>query len=92
MKREEVFIMIMSLFLWALLGAAAGWIASFITGGRGWMANTIIGVLGAILGGAVMNDIGITGITGFNIYSLIIAVIGAIVLLLVLPGRYEYNI
>ena len=83
--------MLMSLLIWALLGAVAGWIASFIIEGRGWMANTIIGVIGAILGGFVMTTFGRTGITGFNIYSLIIAVIGAIVLLIIIPGRQAYN-
>jgi uncharacterized membrane protein YeaQ/YmgE (transglycosylase-associated protein family) len=80
--------MIMNLLLWALLGAVAGWIASFVIGGRGWLTNTIIGVIGAISGGFVMNAFGKTGITGFNVYSLIIAIIGAIVLLLILPRRY----
>ena len=84
--------MIMNLLLWALLGAVAGWIASFVMAGRrGWIANTIIGMIGAILGGFVMNFFGKTGITGFNIYSLIIAVIGAIALLALLPGRTAYD-
>jgi len=84
--------MIMSLLLWVLLGAVAGWIASFIIEGRGWMSNTIIGIIGAILGGFAMNIFGKTGITGFNIYSLIIAVIGAIVLLIILPRQNNMSI
>ena len=83
--------MIMTLLLWALLGAVAGFIASFIIQGRGWFTNTIIGVIGAILGGFVMNALGKTGITGFNVYSIIIAVIGAVILLLILPRRYACN-
>jgi uncharacterized membrane protein YeaQ/YmgE (transglycosylase-associated protein family) len=75
---------LVNILLWALLGLVAGWIASVImkTNDRqGWLMDVILGVLGGIVGGLVMNMIGYTGVTGFNIYSLIVSVIGAVVLI-----------
>lgn len=73
----------MDLVLWLLLGAAAGWIASMIMGTdarQGWLMNIVLGIVGAFVGGFVMNLFGQSGATGFNIYSLIVAVIGAVLL------------
>jgi uncharacterized membrane protein YeaQ/YmgE (transglycosylase-associated protein family) len=47
----------------------------------GAVANIIVGIIGAVLGGFIMSFFGQTGVTGFNIYSLVVAVIGAVVLL-----------
>lgn len=73
----------MNLVLWIILGALAGWIASLImgNGGRSWIANIIIGVLGAAIGGFVATLLGLGGVTGFNLYSLLVAVVGACLLL-----------
>lgn len=76
--------MLMSIVLWALFGALAGWIASLVMGTdreQGGMANIIIGILGAIIGGLLVRMLGGSGVTGFNLSSLFIAVIGAIILL-----------
>jgi uncharacterized membrane protein YeaQ/YmgE (transglycosylase-associated protein family) len=79
----------MGILAWIILGALAGWIASKIAGTdaeQGWLANIIIGILGALVGGFLFNLLGGSGVTGFNIWSLIVAVIGALVLLTVLKA------
>ncbi len=74
----------MGILLWIILGALAGWIASLIMGTdaqQGAFLNIVVGIIGAVVGGYVFQAFGQTGVTGFNIYSILVAVIGAIVLL-----------
>lgn len=74
----------MNIILWIIFGALAGWIASLIMGTdeeMGALANIVVGVLGALIGGFVFGLFGAGGVTGFNIWSLVVAVIGAIILL-----------
>jgi uncharacterized membrane protein YeaQ/YmgE (transglycosylase-associated protein family) len=74
----------MGILLWIILGALAGWIASLIMGTdaqQGAFLNIVVGIIGAVIGGYVFQAFGQTGVTGFNIYSILVAVIGAIVLL-----------
>ena len=76
----------MGIIGWIIIGALAGWIASMFTGnnarmGAGW--NIIVGIAGGFLGGLLMNLAGGHGITGFNIWSLFVAVIGATILLVI---------
>jgi uncharacterized membrane protein YeaQ/YmgE (transglycosylase-associated protein family) len=72
----------MNIILWIILGAAAGWIADMITtSAHGMLEDIILGVIGAFVGGFILNFFGQPGVTGFNIYSLIVAVIGAVVLI-----------
>ena len=76
--------MLLNIILWILFGALAGWIASMIMGrnaSMGALANIIVGIIGAFLGGIIMNALGFGGTTGFNLYSLVVAVLGAIILL-----------
>jgi uncharacterized membrane protein YeaQ/YmgE (transglycosylase-associated protein family) len=76
--------MLVNIVLWIILGAAAGWIASMIMGRdaqMGAVANIIVGIIGAMIGGFLFNLVGLTGDTGFNFWTLIVAIIGAIVLL-----------
>lgn len=76
----------MGIIAWIILGALAGWIASMITGNNarmGCLANIAVGIVGAFIGGFVMNSFGGAGVTGFNPYSLFVAVLGAVVLLFV---------
>jgi uncharacterized membrane protein YeaQ/YmgE (transglycosylase-associated protein family) len=76
--------MIVNLILWIILGAVAGWIASMVMGRDGQMgalANIIVGIIGALLGGFLFNLLGLPGDTGFNFWTLIVATLGAIVLL-----------
>ncbi len=72
----------MNLLIWILLGALAGWIAGLIMkSGRNWLVNVVVGVLGAAVGGFVASALGMGGITGLNLYSLLVAVAGACLLL-----------
>lgn len=74
----------MSIIGWIIIGALAGWIASMLTGNSEKMgagANILVGIIGGFIGGAVMNLLGGAGITGFNIWSLVVAVIGSVILL-----------
>lgn len=72
----------MNIILWIILGAAAGWIADMImTSDHGLFEDIVLGVIGAFVGGFILNFFGQSGVTGFNIYSLIVAVIGAVVLI-----------
>jgi len=74
----------MGILGWIIIGALAGWIASMLTGNNGKMgagANIVVGIIGGFIGGLVMNLLGGSGITGFNLWSLLVAVIGSVILL-----------
>jgi uncharacterized membrane protein YeaQ/YmgE (transglycosylase-associated protein family) len=72
----------MNILLWVILGAVAGWIADMIMkSDHGVIEDIILGIVGAFVGGFILNFLGQSGVTGFNIYSLIVAVIGAVVLI-----------
>lgn len=72
----------MDILLWIVLGAIAGWIADMVMkSDHGLLTDIILGVVGGFVGGFIMNSLGQPGVTGFNVYSLIVAVIGAIVLI-----------
>jgi uncharacterized membrane protein YeaQ/YmgE (transglycosylase-associated protein family) len=75
----------MSFIAWLILGLVAGFIASKIVNkeGQGLIPNLIIGVVGAEIGGWLFRILGMSGVTGLNIYSLVVAVLGAVVLLFV---------
>ena len=67
-----------------ILGALAGWIASMIKGrnhNMGAIANIIVGIIGAAIGGFVFRLTGGSSITGLNLYSLLVSVVGAVILL-----------
>jgi len=73
---------IMGILLWIIFGAIAGWIASMImVTDAGAMMDILMGIVGAVVGGFLMNILGQSGVTGFNLYSMIVAVIGAIVVI-----------
>jgi uncharacterized membrane protein YeaQ/YmgE (transglycosylase-associated protein family) len=75
---------IMEVVLWLIFGALAGWIASKIMNTdaeQGMLANILVGVIGAVIGGYLFNAFGEAKVTGFNFYSLLVAVVGAVVLL-----------
>ena len=77
----------MGIIAWIVLGALAGWIASKIAGTdeqQGWVANIVVGMIGAMLGGFIFDLLGDSGVTGFNLWSLLVAVIGALVLIAIL--------
>lgn len=81
--------MLLNLLLWLVLGALAGWIASKVMGTgaqQGLLLDIVVGIVGAFLGGILMNVLGFAGVTGFNIYSLLVAILGAIVLLAIVKA------
>lgn len=76
----------MSILVWIIFGALAGWVASIIAGTnaqQGAIGNIIVGIIGAFFGGFLMSLLGRDGVTGFNLYSVFVAVIGAVVLLMI---------
>jgi len=75
----------MSIIAWIVLGLIAGFIGSQIVKGRGEgvVGDIIVGIVGALVGGFLFNLVGATGVTGFNLWSLLVAVIGSVVLLFV---------
>jgi uncharacterized membrane protein YeaQ/YmgE (transglycosylase-associated protein family) len=78
----------MSIIAWLILGLIAGFIASKIVNkqGEGLLMNIVLGVVGALLGGWLFRLFGMSGVTGLNFYSLLVAVLGAVVLLFVYHG------
>lgn len=75
----------MSIIGWLILGLIAGFIASKIVNksGEGVILDILLGIVGAVVGGFLFSIVGAAPVTGLNIYSMIVAVIGAVVLLLV---------
>jgi uncharacterized membrane protein YeaQ/YmgE (transglycosylase-associated protein family) len=80
-----------SFLAWIILGLIAGFIGSKIVNktGEGFFLDIILGIVGAIVGGWLFSLIGAHGVTGLNIYSLIVAVIGAIVVLVVYHALFR---
>ena len=75
----------MSVIGWIILGLISGFIASKIVNksGQGFFMDIVLGIVGAIVGGVIFSALGIGGITGFNLWSMVVAVIGAIVVLVI---------
>jgi uncharacterized membrane protein YeaQ/YmgE (transglycosylase-associated protein family) len=75
----------MSILAWIVLGLIAGFIGSKIVNksGEGIVLDIVLGIVGAIVGGWLFNRFGASGVTGVNLYSLLVAVIGAVILLVV---------
>ena len=74
----------MGIILWIIFGGLAGWIASLIMhtdAQQGIILNIIIGIVGASRGGFIMSLLGESGVNGFNVYSFLVAIGGAVVLL-----------
>ncbi len=75
----------MSFIAWIVLGLIAGFIASKIINksGEGLLLDILLGIVGGVVGGWLFRTFGMPGVTGFNLYSLIVAVVGAVVFLLI---------
>jgi len=73
----------MSLLAWIILGLVAGFVASKLVNrsGEGFVLDIVLGVIGAVAGGWVFNVFGMAGVTGLNLYSLLVAVVGAVLVL-----------
>ncbi len=72
---------------WIIFGGIAGWIASIITGRnnrQGCLMNILVGVIGALVGGFIVGLFGGGGVSGWNITSFFVAILGAVVFLLIL--------
>lgn len=75
----------MSFVAWIILGLIAGFIGSKLVNkrGEGLILDIVLGIVGAIVGGWLFNTFGASGVTGLNLYSLLVAIVGAVVLLVV---------
>ena len=75
----------MSILAWIVLGLIAGFIGSKIVNksGEGIVMDIVLGIVGALLGGWLFQRFGQAGVTGLNLYSLLVAVVGAVVLLVI---------
>jgi len=83
----------MNIIAWIIFGAIAGWIASMIMktdAEQGAIANIVVGILGAVVGGFLMQVIGGSGVTGFNLKSFLVAIVGAVVLLAIFKAVRQH--
>jgi uncharacterized membrane protein YeaQ/YmgE (transglycosylase-associated protein family) len=73
----------MGFLSWIVLGAIAGWLGSLLVNrtGEGVLRDIVLGIIGGIVGGWIFSMVGSTGVTGFNLWSLFVAVVGAVVVL-----------
>jgi uncharacterized membrane protein YeaQ/YmgE (transglycosylase-associated protein family) len=75
---------IMSILAWIVLGGLAGWVASILTKNNarmGILANIVVGIIGAFAGSFILSLLNVKGMTGFNVYTFFVALLGATVLL-----------
>ena len=71
---------------WIVLGGLAGWVGSMIAGtnkSQGLLGNIVVGIIGGLLGGFIFGLLGGSGVTGFNLWSFLVALVGAVVLLFI---------
>jgi uncharacterized membrane protein YeaQ/YmgE (transglycosylase-associated protein family) len=75
----------MSFVAWIVLGLISGFIASKLVNksGEGFLLDIVLGVVGALVGGWLFNEFGMAGVTGVNLYSMLVAVVGAVIVLVV---------
>ena len=73
----------MGFFAWLIMGLIAGFIASKLVNkqGEGVAMDIVLGIIGAVVGGFIANAVGFTGITGFDLYSILVSVVGAVIVL-----------
>lgn len=75
----------MGIVSWIVLGAIAGWIGSMFVNkrGEGLFRDIVLGIIGGVVGGWIFAALGSTGVTGFNLWSLFVAIIGAVIVLVI---------
>jgi uncharacterized membrane protein YeaQ/YmgE (transglycosylase-associated protein family) len=75
----------MGILSWLILGLIAGWIGSKIVNktGEGFFLDIVLGIVGALVGGFLFSLVGAEGVSGLNLYSMFVAIIGSIVVLVV---------
>ena len=72
----------MGILLWIVFGGLVGWIASMLMGSKGGLVwDIVVGIIGAVLGGWIMSLLGEGGVQGFNLYSFLVALLGACALI-----------
>lgn len=74
----------MGIILWIIFGGLVGWIASLIMktdASQGVFMNIVIGIIGGLIGGTIMSWLGEYPVTGFNLYSFVVALLGAVILI-----------
>ena len=77
----------MGIIIWIIFGALVGWVASAIMGkSEGLLMNIIIGIVGAVIGGWLMSFLGSSGVSGFNLYSFLVDLFGAVVLIAIVSA------
>jgi uncharacterized membrane protein YeaQ/YmgE (transglycosylase-associated protein family) len=83
----------MSFIAWIVLGLVAGFIASKIVNksGEGMIRDIILGIVGAVLGGYLFQTFGMAGVTGLNVYSILVAVVGAVLFLVLYHALFRRN-
>lgn len=74
-----------AIIVWIIIGGLAGWLASLLVrgSGSGLLMDIVLGIVGAFVGGLIVQLLGGTGFTGFNFWSFVVAFIGAVVLLVI---------
>ena len=74
----------MSIIGWIVLGLIAGFVASKIVNKRGGgiVLDIFLGIIGALVGGFLFSQLGAVGVTGFNLWSMLVAIVGAVIILL----------
>ena len=84
----------MSLLGWLVVGLVAGWIGSMIVNrrGEGILLDIILGVVGAFVGGWVFHLLGHSGVSGINLYSIFVAAVGAVVVLVVYHALFRRSL
>lgn len=85
----------MGIISWIIVGGIAGWLASMITGDNQKMgvgSNILVGIVGGVIGGFVMNLVGGTGMTGFNLWSLVVSFVGSVILLLIINAFFKNKV
>lgn len=84
----------MGLLIFLILGLVAGWLASLIMktdSQQGTGSDIILGAVGSLVGGSVMSFLGYAGVTGFNLYSILVATLGAVILIWLGRALFSHN-
>ena len=73
----------MSILAWIVLGVIGGFVGSKIVNksGQGFLLDIVLGIVGAVVGGMVFNQFGQAGVTGLNLWSMLVAIVGSVIVL-----------
>ena len=83
----------MEIIIWIIFGALVGWVASMIMGsGGGLLWDIVVGIIGSVIGGFLMGLIGKGGVGGFNLYSFLVALLRACVLIAIVRAIRSRNV